>query len=514
MKKILTFLLVATMLCAMFVMPSAAADDVNFADTVDFIETAPKPDGIVNVGEYGDVLPHHTYSENPEQFAKDAANHDQYGNWDVEFYSAWDAENIYFAWVVKSEIHHGLVKGTYDGSGNLISEEWPTDPEEYAKNLGHMWWNSCVQFIITPGAPGTGDYTNNYLEVGLCLLSDGDIGKVAWQLPKGVKDIDFNDWDAAIVRDDANNTTTYEVSIPKAMSGIGTYGTDAQFGLTYAAAAQENYLTDTPGMLEWQNGILGSKEPNNAAVMTLAGGNEEQEDIIDIKEGELPEEAKDAVTVIVDDVNTAMTGEDAKIITDLTMDYNGIYAYNMLLAPVEGEAEVYELVATTQGEGVAPEFDVEVTEGMVILCVHSDGSEGAQGLDRFNTAYTIGIGSKVKIFGVNVAEGELAYTNPCVYVTELVEVDNGEEPVESSEVIEESSEVVSSEAPAVSSEAASSEAPAESSAPAASNSTSSAASSVADAAQEGGIGTGAIIGIVAAVIAVIAVVVVVIKKKK
>ena len=50
MKKILSFLLVATMLVAMFVMPSAAEDSVNYEAEFPFVDKAPKIDGTVKKG--------------------------------------------------------------------------------------------------------------------------------------------------------------------------------------------------------------------------------------------------------------------------------------------------------------------------------------------------------------------------------------------------------------------------------------------------------------------------------
>ena len=509
MKKIFAILLAATFLAATFAIPALAADDINYEVDVKYVEVAPKIDGVVNAGEYGSALPVHSYSANPEQFSQQD-DHDDYDNWDVEFYTCWDEDNLYMAWVVKSEIHHALVKGTYDGNGNLISEEWPED----GSMLGHMWWNSCVQFVVTPGAPGGDvDYTSNYLEVGLCLLDDGDIGRVAWNYPVGVDkdDISLNDWDAAIVRDDNANTTTYEVAIPKEMSGIGTYGTDAQFGLNYAAAAQENYLSGMRGMLEWQDGIVGNngvKNPNLAGVMTLAGGDVEQDVIIDVKPGEVPEEATDAIQIAIDKVNATIAGEDSVFVTNpKEATWNGLYAYNMLLKPVEGEEATFELVEGFYGEGGDVVFNNEIEDGYAVLAVHSDGT--GTGFDRWQTAGTITVGSKLKIFGVNIEEGKVVYTNSMAYVTELAEAGGETSEDVSEEVSTEVSEETSKEESKV--ETSKEESKAETS-----KEESKATSTTFgdDEPKEDGIDAWIWIVIGVAVVAVAAVVVVIVSKKK
>ena len=314
MKKILAFLLVALTVAAMFVIPASADDVKNYKVTVPGVrkgQTSPVPDGVVKAGEYVSKTPIHSFSANRSQFNTD---HDEYGDWDVDFYTCWDADYLYLAWVVHSDIQFGM----------------PSEKLSAAGGLGNMWEYSCVQFILTPGAPDgtkkyqTAQWAGNYLECGLTLVDNKDAQKVAWSAPVGLTTMNTNDWDGAIKRDDAAKTTTYEVRIPWKATGVQIKGDNAQFGFTYAVAAQEQYTSVKKGMLEWQDAILGSKNADNAAVMTLEPIGEEQTVIVPddpvLKEGEVPAEVKDATCITLDGLNKAITGEKAYLITKPTKE--------------------------------------------------------------------------------------------------------------------------------------------------------------------------------------------------
>lgn len=516
MKKILTFLLVASMLIAMFVVPSAA-ETVNVEITVEDTKTAPKIDGKVGKKEYG--LPIRTYSDYKEEFVGDD-DHNEYEDdeWDFDFYMTWDADNLYFAWVVKSEVHKAMPKATFGDNYDIISDVWPEDGSMF----GHMWWHSCIQFILAPGAPKYGETTYganlNFLEIGFCQMEDGDVGRMAWYYPTGVskEDVSLNDWNAAVERDEAAKTTTYEISIPWHMSGIPEKGDGAQFGLTFAVAAQENYGTKK-GMIEWCNGVLGypnGKQPDKGAVITLKSKDIGKEDTGSqtIGEGKLPDEAKDKIQLSINSVNKSIESERSAIITDVSKvaDYNLKYSYNMLLKPVEGKDNTYTIVEGMQGDGSDPVFASEIEDGMIVAAFHSDGGEGAAGADRKAAAAALGIGTEVVLWGVDVKNGKQEYSNSTLYVTNAVEggdVSGDVSGEESSEVIDESSEAVSEEE---SSEAVSeTESKADTSA-----ATSTDASTGDKADEEGGLGVWLWVIIGVAVVAVAAVVVIVLKKKK
>lgn len=423
MKKILAFLLVALTVAAMFVIPASAADDKNYKVTVPGVkkgQAAPVPDGVVKAGEYVSKTPIHSFSANRSQFNTD---HDEYGDWDVDFYTCWDADNLYLAWVVHSDIQVGM----------------PAEKLSAAGGLGNMWEYSCVQFILTPGAPDgttkyqTAQWAGNYLECGLTLVDNKEVGKIAWSAPVGLQKMDVNDWDGAIKRDEAAKTTTYEVRIPWKATGVQVKGDNAQFGLTYAASAQEQYTSVKKGMLEWQDGILGGKNADNAAVMTLEPIGYEQTVIVPVdpvlKEGEVPAEVKDATCITLDGLNKAITGEKAYLITKPTKEniasYNTKYALGMLLEPVEGKTNTYKLVEKVQGAAADKEvieFTTDIKDGMILALIHSDGQ--AEGAARRDTAAGVEVGSELYLFGVDVAKGEQLYSNAALYVTSATVVDD------------------------------------------------------------------------------------------
>ena len=423
MKKILAFLLVALTVAALFVVPASAADDKNYKVTVPGVkkgQAAPVPDGVVKAGEYVSKTPIHSFSANRSQFNTE---HDEYGDWDVDFYTCWDADNLYLAWVVHSDIQVGM----------------PSDKLSAAGGLGNMWEYSCVQFILTPGAPGgttkyqTDKWAGNYLECGLTLVDNKEVGKIAWSAPVGLQKMDVNDWDGAIKRDDAAKTPTYEVRIPWKATGVQVKGDNAQFGLTYAASAQEQYTSVKKGMLEWQDGILGGKNADNAAVMTLEPIGYEQTVIVPVdpalKEGEVPAEVKDATCITLDGLNKAITGEKAYLITKPTKEniasYNTKYALGLLLEPVEGKANTYKLVEKVQGAAADKEvieFTTDIKDGMILALIHSDGQK--EGAARRDTAAGLEVGSELYLFGVDVAKGEQLYSNAALYVTSATVVDD------------------------------------------------------------------------------------------
>ena len=498
MKKLLAFLLAATMLCAMFAIPSAAADNVNYQEEFNYIEKAPTINGEVKTGEYGKA-PIHTYPEDKSQFVDNEHNQYAESDWDFEFYGAWDKEYLYLAWVLNTETHIAIPETDYNGDGVWDSNDY-----------GYMWQYSCVQFILTPAEPvkgtttfQTGDYSGDYLEAGLALTAEGEQIRIAWNKPVNASSLEVNDWTAVIVRDDAAKTTTYEVRIPWDKTGLSKVSNDAKFGFTYAVAAQD--YNAKPGMIEWQNGMLTKKDADSAAAIALVG--EKIDEVFDptpSKEaGKLPEEATDKVQIVIDGVDKAITGEMSYLMTNPAnlVGKNTKWASNILLAPVEGEAGYYTVVENIQGAGEDVVFTSEITDGMLCLSVHSDG-EGA-GAERKVAAAALAAGDKVALFGVDLDKKDTLYTNSMLYVVEAAsEVPGESSDVESSDV--ESSDVESSDVESSDVESSETE----------SSKTESKADSSATSEEEKGGNAGLIIGIIAGVVVIAAVVVVLLLKKK
>ena len=515
MKKILAFLLAATMLCALFVLPSAADDKKNFEVDIPYVSKAPSIDGTVKSNEYGSSFALHTYSDNKEQF--EDTEHNQFTDWDFDFHMAWDADNLYMAWVVDSDVHAGLPEQDFTSDGIFDENDYP-----------YMWQYSCVQFIFTPGAPDgtkvyqTADYSGNYLEVGLCLSAEGKQCRAVWSRPVGAEALDVNDWDAIINRDDAAGTTTYEVRIPWGKSGIKEVGNGAQFGLTYAVAAQEDYNVKR-GMIEWQDAVLGGKNADNAAIVTLTGNEKieksensaaySQAPVEELKEGTLPEYVTaDTVKLGLDSVNTGIIGESSVLYTAADKMENTKWAHCLLLEPMSGDR--YKVIETKTGAGEEVVFENEFKKGMLVAAFHSDGADGSTGKERREAAMALQAGDEVGLFGINLADAKRQYSNAMLFVyTETI--GGGDESSEvvddSSEVVDESSEVVDESSEAESSVAESSVAD-ESSKTEESKTTSSTDSSVGD--DEGGSLTWLwiVLGVVG--VAAVAVVVVIVLKKK
>lgn len=421
MKKLLAFLLAATMIVAMFAIPAAAEDTVNYEEEFKFIKKAPEADGKVEDGEYGTV-PVHSFKDAKDQFiygTKAGHEHDQYdeSDWDVDFYGAWDKDYIYMAWVIEAADHVGIPEKDFNGNNSWGEEDY-----------GYMWMYSCIQFIFTPGAPKDGEtayqtseYGGDYLEVGLALTAENNPIRIAWSKPVNSPSLDPNEWDAAIVRDDAKKTTTYEVRIPWSKTGVNEIGNGAQFGFTYAVASQEYEVKR--GMIEWQDGVLGGKKADKAAVITLTGNKDIQKEenshevpTVTKTEGTLPEAAKDAVQIVIDGVNTSITGEKAYLYTDPSVigENNNGWATSILLKPVDGEEGVYEVAETKTGSGATFSFDSEIEDGMLAISVHSDGS--GVGKDRSEAAKALGVGTKLGLFGVDLEKADTLYSNAMLYV--------------------------------------------------------------------------------------------------
>ncbi len=537
MKKILSVLLVASLLCAMFIVPSSAASaTVNTAADIPHLETAPEVDGVVEFNEYGDYDGLHSFSANGDQFTDDGVHNSKDYIEDISFYIGWTNENLHMAWVVTTEMHTPFEKGTYtmgDNYATITDEAWPETEEAQAASLKFMWYFSCVQFIITPGAPNATSTTfekdKNFLSIGFCEMDDGSIGKALWNTPYGIdtSDFDYNDWEAAVVRDDAAGTTTYEIAIPAEMCGVSTFGTDATFGLGYAVAAQEHYYKKGASMVEWQDSILSwPGKADQAGVMTFKGGDGSFEtDIGDLKDGDITEVEDDTVDnesiVGISNFNTTVQDGGASVMTNMEVSYNdgGNSIAGILLAPTE-DLGYYTVVGkgeTTEGT-IAFSDDVGPVatdgEGYILIAV-DDANEGFDAVKAYN------IGDLVGVWGLKFDEETgvptgLLYKNASFYISEYA----SDAPID-----DPSSDVPGDDTSDVPGDDASSEAPSDDSSvedntpntpntPNNNTNTNTNTNTNNDDSDDDDSNVGLIIGIVVAVIAVAAVVVVVLMKKK
>lgn len=517
MKKLLAFLLVATMIVAMFAIPAAAEDTVNYEEEFKFVKKAPKVDGKVEKGEYG-TLPVHTYPEDKEQFVDSEHNDYAESDWDFEFYGAWDADYLYMAWVLNTETHVGIPEIDHETDANadgIFNEE----------DYGYMWMYSCVQFIFTPGAPekGTtayqaGQYDGDYLEVGLALTAENNPIRIAWCKPTAASALDPNEWDASIVRDEDAKTTTYEVRIPWGKSGLSEVGNEAQFGFTYAVAAQE-YNTKK-GMIEWQNGVLSAKDADSAAVITLTGAPDIEKSQISQEQakvdGTLPSDAADALQIALDGVNTSISGEKAYLYTDPSTvgSNNNTWATSILLKPVDGEEGYYEVVESATGSGATFSFTSEIEDGMIAISVHSDG-EGV-GKDRSEAAKSLAVGDKVGLFGVDLEKGDTIYKNAMIYkpATEQGGETSGEVSGDVSDATSDATSEDATSEDATSEDATSEDATSEDATSEDASAATSTDASDAGSDDEGGLGIWLWVIIAVVIVAVVAVVVVLVIKKK
>lgn len=441
MKKIISIALVAIMVAAFLVIPAAAASK-NAQVEIKYSAVAPTVDGVVKAGEYGKKI--HSIDYKNDEFI---SAYDTDKSVKGDFYMTWTDESLYMAWVVKADNHTPIdLEEDYDNNGKIDGAD-----------LCHMYMFSCVQFMLSTGAPDASkktyqkaEWSGNYLEVGLSIQNDGKSKKVAWSKPEGGKTLTVDAWDFSGTRDDAKKTTTYEVRIPWNKSGITKVGNGIKFGLTYAVSDQEQtdplFDAKVGNMAEWQDGIIGGKNMDAGAVITLTG--KSNGGTIDISQ-DVPEELPDAdktkipegaSELTIDGVNKSITAEASAIITDIDhiKAYNLKYSYNIVARPVEGKENTYSVVSAEAGpaDGNDPTF-ADIKKGDIILAFHTDG-DGETGYDRKVLAEKLSAGDELVLLGIDLAKEELTHKGALVYTTadlsEVTDVSGDESKTDVSEV--------------------------------------------------------------------------------
>lgn len=495
--SLLSVALILVMVLAL-VPTTASAASQNVELDLKYVSVSPKPDGVVNVGEYGNTKIH-SVDYNSDEFISEC---DTNKSINADFYACWDSEAMYLAWVVHSELDQYY------------------SPVYGANELGNMWQHCVVQVMYTPYHPTLAEeiapdtYTGDYLEIGVTLHEGETPIKCVWNSSGAQAGLKDGDWDfAGNVLDTGDGIeVTYEIRLPWSASGLDSVGNGTQVGLGYAIGDQENFNTVEPNMVEWMDCLLYGKAPKKLAIVTLSGkegdtpievsqdlGKETSMDLVeapaDINLNDIPASA--AAVLQQPTFDTTIGAGQSTIITDLSIlnSKNPIWCANALLRPTDAEG-VYEVVEVVEGTGSDIAFTAETKEGDIVLLVHGDDQiEDTTSLENKAALLALTAGDKVTFLGYDF-ENKLKAKNAVVYYGVKEGSDVSEVPDESSEA--ESSEVVDESSEAESSVATESSDVSE------------------DKADDKGGNTGLIIGIVVAVVAIVAVVVVVVvlKKKK
>ena len=494
--SLLSVALVLVMVLAL-VPSTVSAASSNAEVNLPYNNVAPKTDGVLETGEYG-LKAIHSVDYSSDEFIS-AYDTDQSIN--ADFYACWDEDYLYMAWVVYSE----------------LDDYYSPDAD------GNMWEHCCIQFLYTPYNPtgaeelGEGVYSGDYFEGGVTIYEKTVDTKCNWSTAASMQNVGTNDWDFAGTIDDSGDqiVVTYEIRFPWAKSGVAAVGNGVQIGLCYAIADQEDFTNVENNMCEWQDAILGSKQPKNMAVVTLTGKTNEDGEIdnsqtevsqetgdgnatlvtkpADIDETLIPE---DATVLSLVPFDTSITAGSTTIITDLASvnSYNVKWAATAHLRPTD-TAGVYEVIEVVWGGGNEISFANEIAEGDIGLAIHGDDSVSAEDITCLNrdALKVLPAGSLVTFMGYDF-ENKLMANNAVVHFGGTVVEPEVSEP--------EASEAEPSAEP--------------SEEPSADSSVADTSADVSKADTNDG-NTALIIGIVVAVVAVIAIVVVVVvvsKKKK
>lgn len=407
MKKI-AILLSLLMIFPALLLSVSAARCVNSTLDVEYIKRTPYVDGVIGDGEYS-IYPTLSYSEDIEQFTNED-DHDEYDDWDFDFYISWNEYTLSMAWSVKTNVH------------STVSESNLDDMERY----------SSVRLIVTPAYPEAGltkfqEY-KNYLEIGVCELDSNETGIKVFNLPIGVSEdwSDHYELKSEVVRHEDKKLTVYEISIPWAITGIAVPAHDTELGVAFAVAAQEDYNVKK-GVIEWNDAMLGEKNADNAAVVTLDSGCSLPDLPICsfpiIPEGFRPADSEGAIKLDVYSINNETSAELTSLYLHRNQKFNNKWAYSMLLAPVESKENVYKIVAAQQGDGENVAFEDQYEDGMIIFSLHSDGGEG---LARKEAAMSLPIGTELTLWGVDIENQEFIYRNAMLYVAKTDTPDTNE----------------------------------------------------------------------------------------
>lgn len=408
MKRTLAVLLALVLAFTVFtVVPSAAGTNPEYE--LAFTDKAPIVDGDISSKEYGSPIISWTVSDGEEDgIALALYEITDDPNLSIDFYATWTETDLYLAWKVHTKYDFRVPDGVEDG---------------------YMYEYCCVQFILTPGAPDnstkkyqTAEWSGDYLEVGLTMRDDGLSYKVCWSQPVAAGNaLQTSDWEFAGSRDNDKEISIYECRLPLNKTGIEVKGDGAQFGLTWAVGAQENYEKVTKGLIEWQDAIVGGKNADNAAIMTMTGSGEGQQDVEvgvvsrdKCPHGDLPEGLEESLMQITL-LGQPVASEQTTLILDPKNinNYNPKYAHTLLLRPageLNGMEGYYTVVEGVTGSGEDIAFTSEVKDGDIAVLLHTDSSDSnSDQAKAVALAKTLTPGQLVYLHGVQKKDGGLAF---------------------------------------------------------------------------------------------------------
>ena len=408
MKKTFAALLALVLAFTVFtVVPSAAGTNPEYE--LKFTDKAPIVDGDISSKEYGSPLISWTVSDGEEDGIKlDLYEIKDDPDLSIDFYATWTETDLYLAWKVHTKYDFRVPDGIEDG---------------------YMYEYCCVQFILTPGAPDnstkkyqTSEWSGDYLEVGLTMRDDGLSYKVCWSQPVAAGNaLQTSDWEFAGSRDNDKEISIYECRLPLNKTGIEVKGDGAQFGLTWAVGAQENYEKVTKGLIEWQDAIVGGKAADNSAIMTMTGSGEDKQEVEvgvvsrdKCPHGDLPDGLEESLMQITL-LGQPVTAEQTTLILDPANinNYNPKYAHTLLLRPageLKGMEGYYTVVEGVTGSGGDIAFTSEVKDGDIAVILHTDSSDSSSNQTKaVELAKTLTAGQLVYLHGVEKKDGGLAF---------------------------------------------------------------------------------------------------------
>ena len=125
--------------------------------------------------------------------------------------------------------------------------------------------------------------------------------------------------------------------------------------------------------------------------------------------------------LIIDAINGEICGEDSTLIFNPTASasaiYNLVYTHCLLLKPVAGKRNCYEVVETYTGIGSNFTFKTALTSDMLIAAFHTDGL--GSGVERVKLAKTVKVGTMLNVFGIDTGTQMFNSSIAMLYAGEL-----------------------------------------------------------------------------------------------